>query len=142
MACRLALWAGMGPKPESGRRRLLWLVALAGIGAWIATIGGLILAQPAAGAASPAELAKRTAAAVNGRDAAALAGVLAEPLDEEFAAAFLSRLDDARAAEVLVERGPGDLLRLRGHSANGRFEFSLVTVTEDGRWFLSPLPPI
>jgi hypothetical protein len=135
----------MRTKPTSVRRRLLWLVGLvglAGIMAWIVILSALILNQPPAGAASPTELAQRTAVALNSGDADAFARLLAEPLDQDFATAYIGRLDAGGFDEVAVVLGSRDLVHLRVHGPSGDVGFSLVAVSADGRWFLSPLPPV
>jgi hypothetical protein len=126
----------------SVRRRLLRLAGLAGLMAWIATLSVLIVTQPPAGAASLTELAARTAVALNSGDAEEFARLLAEPLDQDFATAYLGRLDAGGVDEVAVVLGSRDLVHLRAHGPSGDVGFSLVAVSADGRWFLSPLPPV
>jgi hypothetical protein len=118
------------------------LVTLAAIVVWIATLSALILTAPPAGAASPADLVEQATAALNSGDAEAFSVLLTQPLDQDFAEAYLVRLQNAGAHELVVTRGPGDLVEVRGRLATGPFQFDLVAVTTDERWFLSPLPPI
>jgi isopentenyl diphosphate isomerase/L-lactate dehydrogenase-like FMN-dependent dehydrogenase len=118
------------------------LVTLAAIVVWIATLTGLILTAPPAGAASPADLVEQATAALNSGDVEAFSVLLTQPLDQDFAKAYLARLQNAGAHQLVVTPGPGDLIEVRGRHAPGHFRFDLVAVTTDGRWFLSPLPPI
>jgi hypothetical protein len=105
-------------------------------------LSALILTAPPPGAASPAELVEQAGAALDSGDAEAFGTLLAAPLDQEFAEAYLARLQDAGVREVVVTLGPRDLVEVRGRLPGGPFVIGLVAVSEDGRWFLSPLPPV
>jgi hypothetical protein len=132
----------MGPKWTRTRRSTLWLATFGLVAGWIITIGVLILTAPPPGAASPAELVDQASAALASGDAEAFGTLLAPPLDQEFATAYLSRLQEAGVRDVVVALGPRDMVEVRGQSDAGPFAFDLVAVSQDERWFLSALPPV
>jgi hypothetical protein len=69
-------------------------------------------------------------------------GCAAAPLDQEFAAAYIGRLQNAGARDITVALGSGDVVVLRGQLATGSFEIGLVAQSQDRRWFLTALPPV
>ena len=109
---------------------------------WIVVTSLLIVSTPPAGAASPTELVEQATTALNTGDADALATLLAAPLDQDFAVAYLERLDRAGARDMIVTVGSADHVTISGRSAAGPFEVGLVARARDGRWFLIPLPPL
>ncbi len=123
------------------RRRYLWPGVFAGVLGWITVITVLILTAPPPGAASPAELADRTAAAVGAGDPQALGELWAPPLDAAYAEQFLGRLSAAGARD-LSATGGGDVVVVRGRLPSGELRIELSAVDEGGRWFLSPLPVV
>jgi hypothetical protein len=121
---------------------MAWMLVLGLVLAWVLTLCVLIVTAPPAGAASPAELAQQATTALNGGDAAALARLLAAPLDHEFAAAYVERLQQAGAQNITVTLGSRDLVTISGRTPAGPFAVGLVAQAQDGRWFLTPLPPV
>lgn len=121
---------------------MAWVLVLGLVLAWVLTLSVLIATTPPAGAGSPAELADQATTALNSGDAEALATLLAAPLDREFAAAYVERLQQAGAHNVAVTPGDGDLVTVSGRTPAGPFAIGLVAQAQDGRWFLTPLPPV
>jgi hypothetical protein len=144
------LMSGSGAGRETGggtrrrvvRRRTAWLLVVGLVLGWVVTISVLILTAPPAGAGSPAELAEQAGAALNSGDAEGFATLLAAPLDQEFAQAYVERLQNAGARNMTVTVGAGEVVMLRGQLATGSFEIGLVAQSRDGRWFLTTLPPV
>lgn len=136
----------MAPRVEavqvSWRRRLPWIVGLAAAVVWIGIVSGLILGSPPRGAADPAELAQRTAAALTSGDSAQLAELLADPLDQDVAAASLDRLRDIGARAITASPIAPDLIEVHGTGDAGPFTFRLVATQADERWLLTALPPV
>jgi hypothetical protein len=87
-------------------------------------------------------LAEQATAALNPGATQAFATLLAAPLDQEFAAAYIGRLQNAGARDMTVALGSGDVVVLRGQLTTGSFEIGLVAQSQDGRWFLTALPPV
>lgn len=121
---------------------MAWILVIGVVLAWVVTISVLILTAPPAGASSQAELAEQTAAALNAGDTEAFATLLAAPLDQEFAAAYIERLRNAGARDMTIALRSRDVVVLRGQLATGSFEIGLVAQSQNGRWFLTTLPPV
>ncbi|MEU3272810.1 hypothetical protein ABZ639_18380 [Saccharomonospora sp. NPDC006951] len=80
------------------------LAVVAIVVVWLAVVTVLIARQPEIGVDSPRQLQRQLATALNDRDAGALAEVLGYPAAEgdEFAKAYLARLDDVNASAITV----------------------------------------
>lgn len=124
------------------RHRLIWMLVFGAILGWIVTVTVLIMTAPPRGALSRVELAQRASAALNTRDTEALAPLLAEPLDHEFALAYVEHFEQAGAENLAVLAGPRHLVSVRGQTSAGPFSYRMAAIEQDGRLFLSPLPPI
>lgn len=117
--------------------------------AWIGAVTLLIVHEPDPGAASPAELRDRLAAALSGHDADAFAGLLDYPGSGggDFAKDYVTVLADRGVHDVQVELGPDTAAPARatvtGALGDGRpFSYPLTVTTEDGRWTVAFTPPL
>ncbi|WIY02827.1 hypothetical protein QRX60_02815 [Amycolatopsis mongoliensis] len=124
-------------------------LSIAAAVAWIGAVTLLIVHEPAPGAASPAELRDRLAAALTGHDADAFAGLLDYPGSggDDFAKDYVTVLADHGVHDVRVELGPDAAApahaTVTGATGDGRpFSYPLTVTTEDGRWTVAFTPPL
>jgi hypothetical protein len=124
-------------------------LSIAAAVAWIGAVTLLIVHQPDPGAASPAELRDRLAAAISGHDADAFAGLLDYPGSGggDFAKDYVAVLADNGVHDVHVELGPDAAAPARatvtGALGDGKpFSYPLTVTTENGRWTVAFTPPL
>jgi hypothetical protein len=124
-------------------------LSIAAAVAWIGAVTLLIVHEPDPGAASPAELRDRLAAALSGHDADAFAGLLDYPGSggSDFAKDYVAVLSDHGVHDVRVELGPDAAAPARatvtGALSDGKaFSYPLTVTTEDGRWTVAFTPPL
>jgi hypothetical protein len=116
---------------------------------WIGAVTLLIVHEPDPGAASPAELRDRLAAALSVHDADAFAGLLNYPGSGggDFAKDYVTVLADRGVHDVHVELGPDAAAPTRatvaGALGDGKpFSYPLTVTSEDGRWTVALTPPL
>jgi hypothetical protein len=124
-------------------------LSIAAAVAWIGAVTLLIVHEPDPGAASPAELRDRLAAAISGHDADAFAGLLDYPGSGggDFAKDYVAVLADNGVHDVHVELGPDAAAPARatvtGALGDGKpFSYPLTVTTENGRWTVAFTPPL
>ncbi|MEU4254311.1 hypothetical protein AB0F15_43660 [Amycolatopsis sp. NPDC026612] len=116
---------------------------------WIGAVTLLIVHEPDPGAATPAELRDRLAAALGGHDSDAFADLLDYPGSggDDFAKDYVSVLADHGAHDVRVELAPDPAAPTRatvsGALGDGQpFSYPLTVTSEDGRWTIAFTPPL
>lgn len=117
--------------------------------AWIASITVTVSHQDPPGAASPPELRTELAAALSGRDADALAGLLDIPGSggDDLAKDYVSVLKDSSARDISVQLAPDErsptTAVVRGKTGTGeQFSYPLAVTSSKGRWTIAFTPPI
>lgn len=118
-----------------GRRVYLPLLAAAFLAVWIAGTVVAIAAGGERGAESPQDLFARGSAALEAADPAAFDGLLLDGPDEAFARDYLERLTAAGRPALSGTGADGAEIR------SGRLALTLSVVRDQGRWYLSLLPP-
>ncbi|PXY32640.1 hypothetical protein BAY60_01330 [Prauserella muralis] len=126
---------------------LIGVVAI--IVTWLVVVTVLIAREPEIGVESPQRLRAQLEHALNERDAEQLTGVLGYPPGhvEDFAGAYVARLDDtgAHAIEVTLEPGTAAprVAKVSGRLAGGgTFAYRVAVAERDGSWRLEFTPPL
>ncbi len=117
------------------RREYLPLLAVALLAVWIIGTFTAIAASGERGADSAQDLITRGGAALRGGDAATFGELLLDGADSGFARDYLDRLT-AAGSPTLSRTGPGS-----AEIRSGRLLVTLSVTQEQGRWYLSLLPP-
>ncbi|MEV6876462.1 hypothetical protein [Amycolatopsis sp. NPDC051128] len=131
------------------RRDVKVALSIAAAVGWIGAVTLLIVHEPDPGAASPAELRDRLAAALGGHDPDALSDLVDYPGSggDDFAKDYVAVLAGRGVHDVRVELGPDAAAPTRatvaGALGDGKpFSYPLTVTTEDGRWTIAFTPPL
>ncbi|ASR38315.1 hypothetical protein BAY61_28635 [Prauserella marina] len=135
------------------------LAVVAIVVVWLAVVTVQIARQPEIGVDSPQQLQRQLATALNARDAGALAEVVGYPVAEvdDFAKAYLARLDEVNASAITVTLLPDPrdpkAAEIRGERASTRpaagnqgsrvtFSYRVAVGQVDGSWRVEFIPPL
>lgn len=122
--------------PSHGRRHAaLGWAAVVFVGVWVGGVAVLIPATGHGGATDRTALLAEATAALRDGDAAALHDLLLDAPDSGFSADYVTRIREAGSPDI-VGAGPG-AVEVRA----GGVRSTLSVTEQDGRWYLSLLPP-